>query len=497
MMAPIVGAIGERPTIVVLSRLVMVPLVLISVALAWRIGVGLYSKRAALWAAAATLLIPDFALGSVEYRTDQLWTVAWMATLAVICLGHATMRRVFLAGVLLGICFCVSMKTSILITSFALGCGTAAFLARRRGLSLGAGRLTFLAAAGGAGALVVPALMIIYFASKGALSGLWYGAVEHNIVPSLGSWGHTSARVLLLPLSLPILLWIGRSVTTGAPDPSLGVRRGALFLGAGLYYVSIVAVWPLVTRQDFLPLIPMAAVAVTPYLVSVAEWAESRRTLTPLYRACRYAPSLALILTAAKTQAIEPAWRDNDVGVHEAFVEEVLRMTRPQDLVMDVKGETIFRARPCYYAFEPVTNARIESGALRDSIAERLVETRTPIAVQDSPEFPEKGRSFLIGNYVSAGSLRYAGAELDPPDRQGVRRFTIHVPQRYELVSDRGPVGGSLDGSPFDGARELAAGSHVFQGVPKEGMIDAVWAEAIARGTSPFPANTRHRIRTR
>lgn len=491
LMSPIVGAIGERSNIVVLSRLWMVPLVLISLALVWRIAASLYAKSVALWVVAATLLIPDFTLGSVEYRTDQLWTTVWMATLAILLLGRVTVRRIFFAGVFLGISFSTSMKTSILGLSLAVGWGVAAVLARRRGVSVPARRILPLTVAGLAGMLLVPAAFAAYFVSKGALSGLVYGTIGHNLVPGLGSWRQPSAGVLLLPLSLPVLLWVGRWIVADAPDAGTAIRRGALFLGAGLYYFTIQAVWPLITRQDFLPFVPMAAIVVTPCLLRVAEIPENRISWMLTSRALRYAPSFVLIFACARTQVIERVWVDQDVGVQAAFLGEVLRMTRPHDLVMDIKGETIFRMRPYYYALEPVTEARIESGLLSDSIPDCLVETRTPVAVRDTPDFPKLGRAFLLANYIPAGPLRYVGAELAAADSGGVRSFEIRVPQHYALVSERGPVAGSLDGTVYNGARVLDAGPHVFQGVPSEGRMDALWADAVARGATPFSVASR------
>ena len=36
---------------------------------------------------------------------------------------------------------------------------------------------------------------------------------------------------------------------------------------------------------------------------------------------------------------------------------DVLRLSRPQEYVMDLKGETVFRRRPFYYTIEAVTKA--------------------------------------------------------------------------------------------------------------------------------------------
>lgn len=488
-MAPVVGVIGERPDIVLLARLAMIPLILLTLALVWRIGTGLYSARDGLWAVAITLVVPDFMLGSVEYRTDQLWTTAWMAAMAVLLLGRATRGRSFLFGLLLGASFGASMKTSLLALSLAFGVVSAALMARGKGAGPSRKEFLSLAGAGLAGLVVVPGALAGYFASQGALPSLLYGTVGHNIVPGLGSWRAASVRALLLPLALPLLWLIGRRIAETAPDPGIGMRRAALFLTAAVYYVALLSVWPLLTRQDYLPFIPMAAIVLAPYLLwRIPERLAALRPLPVAFaRMLRLAPVLVLLLVVAKAQRIEPVWADNGGRGDVAFLREVLRMTRPGELVMDLRGETIFRRRPFYYALEAVTDARIESGRIADEIAERLIQTRTPAAVADTPHFPKRARAFLAANYIQIGALRFAGEELGPSDARGTRHFEVHVPQRYALVSDHGAVAGVLDGAVYHGPRELAAGPHVFQGVPGFGRMAILWADAIARGGSPFP----------
>jgi len=90
LIAPLIRIIGERPDIVLFARLAMVPFALFTLVMTWAIGRRLYSGNAALWAVALAALTPDFMLGSIEYRTDQLWTGLWMATMAVLLLGRAT-----------------------------------------------------------------------------------------------------------------------------------------------------------------------------------------------------------------------------------------------------------------------------------------------------------------------------------------------------------------------------------------------------------------------
>src|SRR5437867_2280526 len=79
----------------------------------WVVTRRLFSSRAAWWAVAIAAVNPDFLLGSVEFRTDQLWTGLWLATLAVLLTGRITRARAGVAGLLLGATFGASMKTSL------------------------------------------------------------------------------------------------------------------------------------------------------------------------------------------------------------------------------------------------------------------------------------------------------------------------------------------------------------------------------------------------
>src|SRR3954454_23769354 len=76
------------------------------------------------WEAVLLLaLFPTFFLKSLEYRTDNLWNALWM--LALLALIR---KREFLAGLLLGLALCVSLKTVLLIVTL----GGAAAIAKEK-----------------------------------------------------------------------------------------------------------------------------------------------------------------------------------------------------------------------------------------------------------------------------------------------------------------------------------------------------------------------------
>jgi len=486
LMAPIVRAIGERPDIVILARLAMVPFALFTLLMTWAIGRRLFSEHAALLAVALVALVPDFMLGSIEYRTDQLWTGLWMAAMAVILLGRVTRARSFMFGLALGSALGASMKTSLWIVSVAAGIAACVVLLRRRSVRSRPSWVAERALLALGGMAIVPGLLALFFAAHGAWRPMAYCVLWHNVVPNLGFWHGAPYRALLIPAALPLLWIVARRIVDGSRDPAKGARRALLFLTAGVYYVALEGFWPLVTRQDLLPFLPLGAVIIAPTLLGFAE-AAGRRASTPwMARFLMFAPALALVLEIAWTQHVEASWRENGVGAEVSFLSQVLRLTRPSEPVMDLRGEMIFRPRAYYYALEAVTLARIANGVIPDDISARLIATRTAVAVLDTPDFPERSRAFMNENYFPYGDLRVAGKSIGREDGRGARRFEIGIPQSYAVVCEHGPATGLLDGAPYRGPRELAPGWHTYAGPEAEGRTIVLWSEAVARIGSPF-----------
>src|SRR5438132_4377452 len=73
--APILGLVGERPEALLYMRAPMLLLFGIVVWATYILGARLYSNRVGVWSALLLSLFPVFFLKSLEYRTDNLWTV--------------------------------------------------------------------------------------------------------------------------------------------------------------------------------------------------------------------------------------------------------------------------------------------------------------------------------------------------------------------------------------------------------------------------------------
>jgi Dolichyl-phosphate-mannose-protein mannosyltransferase len=489
--SPVFAWLGERPDIVTAMRWMMVPLFLISLWCAYILGAAVFSPRVGLWAAVSTALEPKYALLSVEFRTDNLWTTLWLVTLVVLLTGRLTTKRLFIVGLLFGAEFGVSMKTTVLaLTVLAAGAGTwaLAFQSQRIHLtakgvwqSYGTRAVVVLS-----GLAALPGLIVAFFASKGALRELYYCVIEHNLLPDRDSPLHILEHFLAVAWIFAPVAAIAFVVAKHEPDPTRSLRKCFFLLTVGFFWPTLYGLWSTILRQTQMPGIPVSAVAASALLVWASTW------LPKIFR--YWIPPFLLVLMAL---LIEPAWtvdacrlyggqqHDRDL----AIIRDVEALTTPGQYVMDAKGETIFRRRPYYYAFEGFTEERIARGLLANTVPQRLVQTRTAVC-NPSPRFGKATLSFIEHNYLTVDQVEVAGKMIRPlPD--GRMKFDVVIPQRYTLISPEGPMSGNLDGTPFQGSRELAAGRHEFLSDKPTKQIALLWARAWQKGYSPFKQANR------
>jgi 4-amino-4-deoxy-L-arabinose transferase-like glycosyltransferase len=495
LMAPLLAALGERPDILIPMRLVMVPLFLGTLGGTYWIGRMLFSRSTGVWAAVLTGLFPLFFLTTVEFRPDDLWMALWVLALAILVTGPGSHRKAWVVGLVLGAAVSVSMKTVALIAALGLAGAWTLFLESRRERTP-VRRLGSYLLSGAAGFLLIPGVLVSVFASRKDLGAMYYGVIQHNLVPNLGRWTEGYREQAFLVLALPLLgwgaLWLHRTATE-----QLRVARVLVFLTAALSGAVMYAFWPLLTPQDVLPIAPVAMIFVAAAVTYLGEaWAGRPRS----YAAHRRRAALLVPLALATVESVsllrhEPPLQNRTAQTAETL-HEVLEITRPGDFVMDRKGETIFRRRPFYFALETITRFRMSRGLIRDTIPEDLVATRTCVATPDDWVFPTEARRFLRENYLAVGQLRVVGKLLEADKSGSAIPFDLVIPARYEIVAPSGPErGGWLDGKPYLGPLSLTPGHHVFRPPPgTTGPLAVVWARAFDRGLSPFsPAPSRSR----
>ena len=93
-------------------------------------------------------------------------------------------------------------------------------------------------------------------------------------------------------------------------------------------------------------------------------------------------------------------------------------------------------------------------------------------------------------NFIPIGHLLIAGRFLPASGTVANHsgEFEIAIPAHYALVSESGDIQGLVDGEPYTGPRELAAGRHTFSLSFKGPRAAVVWAKAVQRRFSPFDA---------
>ena len=483
LMAPVLALVGERADALVVMRFAMLPLYLLSLGFVFLLARRLFDPRIALFAAVSAGLYYEFFFKSIEFRTDDMWTVVVLAALAVLAGGPLGAGRSFAFGVTLGTALAISQKTVLFAAALvAAGLLTTGLSAAVRA-AVPPRRLAALAAAAAAGFLLPSAVLAAFFAAQGAIGPLAYGVIGHNILPGLGEW-REPWRLAALPLGGAGATWAAAPRLRAAGADRVRVLRVFVFLAAALYVVALEGFWPLVTGQDYLPVWPLAAVLA---VAGLQRW-EDRRAARGARGKAIPAALLAAVLAADVGVIVlkGPIWRDRG-RPQTALLADVLRLTDAGDYVMDAKGETVFRRRSFFWVLETITEARLRRGLLPDTIPEAVVRTRCHVAVLDSARLPERGRAFLNANFVPVGDLRVAGRLLGAPARPGAPvSFLIAVPGEYTVITPAGPARGALDGADGAGPRWLAAGIHEFTPGGPPRPLAVVWAKAVARGFSPF-----------
>jgi hypothetical protein len=131
----------------------------------------------------------------------------------------------------------------------------------------------------------------------------------------------------------------------------------------------------------------------------------------------------------------------------------------------------------------------IEHGLLKNDAPQRCIATRTCVVATIMKErFSASTLQFVEENYLPvAENLRVAGVALKPLAADPTRsEFEGVIPASYKLISREGNVSGSLDGAPYETARFLMPGRHVFQSSGPLQDVVLLWAQAVDRQFTPF-----------
>lgn len=467
--APLFHLAGENPRVLFLARVAMLPLFAAAIVLTWVIARRLFDGRTALWSSLLVSAFPPFFLGTLEYRTDDLWVVFWLASIAILVSAVPLVPRSAAGGLAIGLAFAVSMKTVLCALAIAAAAFATIALTRQRGRVPSRRTLLASAAAATVTACVIPAVVFLAFALAHAWRSFEYCVFLHNRIPYEHSW-----RLLWFVVLYPLMRMGASRIARSGEAVEIVRRRLFVFLACSFFFLALVAFWPMVAAESYLPFYPLAIVLLTPILVSAGG---------------RHLVAAALLTSFAALIVIGAPWR-NDADREVSLVREILDLTRSSDRVMDLKGETVFRRRPYWLVLEAITNCKYRLGLIPDQIARTLVETRT--AVVASRRLPWRSRRFVQQNYLPWGRLWVAGRPVTFARGSHSAAVQVHLPSKYIVITGNGIADASIDGHPAGGGVELAAGRHsiVIHDNAREAAI--IWSGVI--GSRHFPGFARRAV---
>src|SRR5262249_14192424 len=152
--------------------------------------------------------------------------------------------------------------------------------------------------------------------------------------------------------------------------------------------------WPILTTQDLLPATPMVVVVVAWGAASCAGWIARRvDPVRPPRAAGAWVLAGARALEVALVLGIIPIRADGTRDEVERL-DDAGRLTRPDDYVLDLKGESVFRHRSIPLVLEWITRQGLQQHRIPDTLIDDLIRTRTHVAIAEVKRFPPDDRRF-------------------------------------------------------------------------------------------------------
>src|SRR6184192_1514691 len=336
MFAPIFALIGDRATILYWMRFILLPMYFVGAWCTYQIGEILFSRRAGVWAVILVGLYLKYHFISFEFRTDNLWAPLWLLCIVTLISGPLTVARGLVTGLLLGLCFGISMKSALLLLMLLMSAPVALFLVGRKQLGQSWSHLARCTKAFFAATALVPAVIAGAFAVAGLWRNFRYCNFDHNFLPHLDVKNHRPWFVIIFPVTFPFVIYAARLIVRGAPTPPLAFRRAFIFLICGFYTPALYSFWNLLTRQDYLPYYPLAFVLVSGALLAVSPRLAKYKLSVSHYLYRIPLPAFVGLLELFLVIVTRPFWI-NRTETETNLLRGVLKLTDPGDYVLDCK----------------------------------------------------------------------------------------------------------------------------------------------------------------
>jgi hypothetical protein len=479
--APIFHLLGERADILIPMRVAMIPLFAICIWLVKEIGSSISLPRAGLWAAVFTACYPPFFLTSTEFRPDNLWAAIWLSIIWIFVAKPRTSLTFFWVGFLLGVDFCVSMKSVLLLIALICAIGMMWAFGRFNGEHLDLQKIGTRCVFALLGLVLLPVLVTLSFVLHGAGGEMFQGILAHNVMPgkmsAVNVWVSGLRWIALIALPIWFYVWMFGRVQSEERQENR--RWMFVYLVTLFYFATLKSFWAFVTAEDFLPFYPLVILILSGALLVLIDKLPNR-----IRSVGQHIPVLIAVGCLAFS-FIGAAPFHNQTREKLGIVANALRLTNPDEYVMDSKGETIFRRRASRLVFEEITGLRLKRGLIHDDIIERLVATRAPVA--SLLRMPNQTSTFIEQNYIPvAYRLRVLGQILHPDNDYDGFNFEIVIPAHYSILAENDVVSGTLNGEVWTGSRILAEGHYCFRRNSGTGKLALIWTRAVEKGFSPF-----------
>jgi LmbE family N-acetylglucosaminyl deacetylase len=480
--APLAALIGDRADILALLRCGIIGLNLITLFLLWRICSSLFSAQVARWTVIALAFFPPFFLYGAEFRSDALWTTLWVAWIAVVISRIDPGKKCFWGGLLMAACFSVSLKSILLLLTAVVAFAAASALRPRfapASRKIEAGAIVNGSILALTGFFIFAGSVVCFFIALGAGPAMYHCVVQHNLAGNEIDFSDRLVSSLVDPriwFFVPAIYFVGFQLVK-FDSAKRRFRIAFLVLLTSFYPLLLRGIWPVVTRQDFLPYYPLLCASLSPLIF----WSGKRLPrpiwsswLTPL-------ASLAILLLVASGWSMGLLSRKHSSDpVETERIGQVLRLTKPGETVLDPKGEVVLRPRPIYDVLESFTMKEYRDDLMTDRIPEQLIARHTMVAVR-SDRYPEHTRRFLQENYLSSGRLLIAGIEAHE-NAGGAFQFQLSLGGSYVFLSNGHLLSGKLNGVQISGRAEMEPG--FFEFVPDTGdwPVTIQWERAYQMG---------------